>query len=51
MILDFVTIYVLTGAARVADGFMIFSNIYTTIAYVLHERLWAHINWGIDERD
>lgn len=51
MILDFLTIYILTGTARVAVGFMIVSNIYTTIAYVLHERLWAHLNWGIDECD
>jgi uncharacterized membrane protein len=51
MILDFLTIYILTGTTRVAVGFMIVSNIYTTIAYVLHERLWARVNWGIDESD
>ena len=27
---------------------MIISNIYTTIAYVLHERLWSKISWGMD---
>jgi uncharacterized membrane protein len=47
MCLDFGTIYLLTGTIRVALGFMIASNIYTTIAYFIHERLWARISWGI----
>jgi uncharacterized membrane protein len=49
MILDFATIYVFTGAIRVAIGFMIASNLYTTIAYVVHERLWARVGWGTAE--
>jgi uncharacterized membrane protein len=49
MILDFVTIYLMTGAVRVAIGFMIASNIYTTLAYFAHERIWARIKWGIEE--
>ena len=49
MILDFVTIYLLTGTARIAIGFMIASNIYTTVAYWVHERVWARIRWGIEE--
>jgi len=49
MILDFVTIYLLTGTVRVAVGFMIASNIYTTVAYWVHERVWAGIRWGIEE--
>lgn len=49
MCLDFGTIYLFTGALRVAIGFMVASNVYTTIAYVLHERLWARIKWGIAE--
>jgi len=47
VILDFATIYLLTGTVRVALGFMIVSNIYTTVAYFLHERVWAHIGWGL----
>ena len=47
--LDFATIYFLTGTLRVALGFAVASNIYTTIGYLAHERLWAHIGWGIDE--
>ena len=47
MSLDFVTIYLFTGAARIALGFMIASNVYTTLGYLLHERIWARLNWGI----
>jgi uncharacterized membrane protein len=49
MCLDFATIYVFTGAVRVAIAFMIASNVYTTIAYLVHERLWAKVKWGIAE--
>jgi len=45
--LDFVTLYLITGTLRVAVGFMIISNIYTTAAYFAHERLWARIEWGV----
>ena len=44
--LDFIAIYLLTGKAPVAVSFMIVSNIYTTIGYVVHERIWARIRWG-----
>lgn len=49
MSLDFATIYLMTGTVRIALGFMIVSNIYTTVAYFGHERIWARIRWGIDE--
>jgi uncharacterized membrane protein len=49
MVLDFVTIYLMTGTVKVAIGFMIASNIYTTLAYFAHERIWARIKWGIEE--
>ncbi len=45
--LDFLVIYVLTGKLRTAVGFMIISNIYTTVAYFVHERTWARITWGL----
>ena len=32
MSLDFITIYLFTGAVHVAVGFMIVSNIYTSLA-------------------
>ena len=46
MVLDFGTIYLFTKQVKVALGFMIASNIYTTLAYFGHERLWARIKWG-----
>lgn len=45
--LDFLTIYLLTGAVQVAFWFMVVSNTYTTLAYVVHERVWARVRWGI----
>ena len=49
MTLDFVTIYLFTGQTHVAVGFMIVSNLYTSVAFFLHERLWAKIQWGVTE--
>ena len=28
--------------------FMIVSNIYATVGYIFHERVWARIRWGIE---
>ena len=44
--LDFSAIYIFTRKVEVAVGFMIVSNIYTTLGYFLHERAWARIKWG-----
>ena len=49
MCLDFVTIYLFTSRVQVAIGFMVASNIYTTAAYFVHERLWTRIAWGLGE--
>lgn len=46
LILDFVSIYLFTGQVKVALGFMLVSNIYTTIGYFFHERIWDKIKWG-----
>ncbi len=46
LILDFISIYLFTGQIKVAFGFMIVSNIYTTIGYFFHERIWDRIKWG-----
>lgn len=46
LILDFLTIYLFTGKAKIAFGFMVISNIYTTIGYFFHERFWDKIKWG-----
>ena len=46
MILDFTAIKLFTGSTNVAGGFVIVSNIYTTVAYFIHERLWVKVKWG-----
>lgn len=46
LILDFISIYLFTGKMTVALGFMIVSNIYTTIGYFVHERIWDKVKWG-----
>ena len=47
MVLDFATIYFLTGEPGVSLGFVFASNVYTTLAYVVHERVWTHVKWGM----
>jgi adenylylsulfate kinase len=44
--LDFLAIYIFTRKVDVALGFMVVSNVYTTVGYFVHERIWAHIAWG-----
>ncbi len=46
LILDFTSIYLFTGKLEVALGFMVVSNIYTTVIYFFHERVWDKIQWG-----
>jgi uncharacterized membrane protein len=46
LILDFVSIYLFTGQVKVAFGFMIVSNVYTTLGYFFHERIWDKVKWG-----
>jgi uncharacterized membrane protein len=46
--LDFLVIYLLTGKVMTAAAFMIVSNVYTTVGYFLHERVWAGIKWGME---
>lgn len=46
ILLDFTTIYLITHKVNLAIGFMLVSNIYTTVAYFLHERIWDRIKWG-----
>ena len=46
MTLDLAAVYLFTGSAKDAVGFAIASNVYTTVAYYLHERFWAHVHWG-----
>jgi uncharacterized membrane protein len=49
IVLDFAVVYLLTGRTSIALGFMLLSNVYTTVAYFLHERLWTRIHWGMGD--
>jgi len=44
--LDFAVLYLFTRRAVVALGFIVVSNIYTTICYFIYERIWVRITWG-----
>jgi uncharacterized membrane protein len=46
--MDFTTIYLMTGKTQVALGFTLVSNLYTTVGYFFHERLWARVRWGLE---
>lgn len=46
LILDFTSIYLFTGQIKIALGFMIVSNTYSTLGYFFHERIWGKIKWG-----
>ncbi len=46
LIFDFISIYLFTRQIKIAFGFMIVSNIYTTFGYFFHERIWNKIKWG-----
>ena len=50
VVLDFMVICLLTGKVATAAGFMIISNIYTAVAYFLHERVWSGIKWGLESQ-
>ncbi len=46
LILDFASIYFFTRQVKTALSFMVVSNIYTTVCYFFHERVWDRIKWG-----
>jgi uncharacterized membrane protein len=49
IVLDVTAIYLFTGNLDIALGFMIISNVYTSVAYYFHERIWNKIGWGKNE--
>ena len=46
VIADYIAVYLFTGRSDLALGFVVISNIYTTVFYFLHERIWDRISWG-----
>ncbi|MEM2889373.1 MAG: DUF2061 domain-containing protein [Candidatus Bathyarchaeia archaeon] len=51
IVLDFLVIFILTGKVDIAFWFMMMSNLYTSVAYVVHERIWNNIDWGKASKD
>jgi uncharacterized membrane protein len=47
MVLDFTVLSLFTGSTKTALGFVVLSNIYTTVVYFFHERVWDKIRWGV----
>jgi len=46
LVCDFALIFLYTHQVKVAVGFMVVSNSYSTIGYFFHERIWGKIKWG-----
>jgi uncharacterized membrane protein len=39
-------VYLFTGRIEIALGFVVVSTLYTTVLYLVHERLWDRVTWG-----
>ncbi len=46
MVADFTAVYLFTRELDIAIGFVVISNLYTSVLYFLHERFWDRIAWG-----
>ena len=46
VVADFIAVFFFTGRTDIALGFVVVSNIYTTVLYFLHERFWDRVAWG-----
>jgi adenylylsulfate kinase len=46
VVADFAAVYLFTGRVEIALGFVVVSNVYTSVLYFLHERFWDRIAWG-----
>ncbi len=46
MSLDLTVLWLFTRRLDVTLGFALLSNVYTTVGYFVHERVWARVRWG-----
>lgn len=46
MTADGLFVYFVTHSQSLALTFVIVSNLYTTLLYLVHERVWDRISWG-----
>lgn len=50
LIADGLIIFAITRRYDITLGVIIFSNLSSTIIYIIHERLWNHVHWGKHHR-
>lgn len=43
---DAIITFAITHRYDITIGFVVFTNLASTILYYLHERIWSHIHWG-----
>jgi uncharacterized membrane protein len=46
VVADFAAVYLFTSRLEIALGFVVVSNIYSSVLYLLHERFWDRVAWG-----
>lgn len=46
IVADTVITFALTHRYDITIGFVVFTNLASTLLYYFHERIWANINWG-----
>lgn len=43
---DAIITFAITHRYDITIGFVVFTNVASTVLYYLHERVWSHIQWG-----
>ena len=46
VVADFAVVYLFTSRVDIALGFVLVSNLYTSVLYFLHARFWDRVAWG-----
>lgn len=46
MCADFLVVMFITHQYKIALGFVLLSNVSSTVLYYLHERFWNKVKWG-----
>lgn len=48
---DTIITYALTHRYDITIGFVVFTNVASTLIYYFHERAWAHVRWGLRRKN
>ena len=46
LIADATVAYFVTRNVALSAGIVVIVNLYSTLLYYAHERIWAHVGWG-----